>query len=49
MIGRNTVAVFWKAGNGLFLDPGPDYTDVYFYKLCKPTDVFLWILMYLRF
>lgn len=44
MIGRNTVAMFWKAGNGLFLDLGPDYMGVYFYKLSKPTDVFYALL-----
>lgn len=36
--------MFWKAGNGLFLDLGPDYMGVYFYKLSKPTDVFYALL-----
>lgn len=49
MIERNTVDVFWKAGNGLFLDLRPGYTGVCFYKLSKPGRYILCIPLYLRF
>ena len=49
MIGRNPVDVFWKAGNGLFLDIGAGYMGVCFYKLSKPGRYVLCILLYLRF
>lgn len=41
MIGRNKVAVFWKAGNGPFLDLVPDLHGCYLYKSSKPTVCFI--------
>lgn len=49
MIGRNTVVVFCKAGNGLFLDLGVVYMGVCLYRLCQPCRYVLYTLLYLRF